>query len=102
MRLWDPEVVPTVYRLTYPNGKIFVEHDLTDQITYVGSIANDLFRADFPDEQARDFTVRKEILWQSDTTDHDEVERAEIDWIVRLRANDPTVGYNRWPPLEQG
>jgi hypothetical protein len=92
--------VPNVYKLTFPNGKIFVEHDLLDQITYMGSIANDLFRRDFPDEQIDDFSVRKEILWRSDTADHDDVERIEIEWIRRLRANDPEIGYNRWPEFD--
>jgi hypothetical protein len=92
--------VPNIYKVTYPNGKIFVIQDRMDQITYLESIANELFLADFTAEQARDFTVRKEILWEAPEADIAEVARVEQEWILRLRANDPAVGYNRWPAFE--
>lgn len=44
-----------------------------------------------------DFTIRKEILWQSDTATGREVNAKEVEFIRSLRANDPAVGYNRWP-----
>jgi len=90
--------VPNVYKITYPNGKIFVDEDLTDQYTWIGSIANDAFAADFPPPDRTDFTVRKEILWSAPLADHDEVDRVYVEWIQRLHANDPQIGYNRWPP----
>jgi hypothetical protein len=92
--------VPNVYKITYPNGKVYVGQDRLDQITYIESIANDQFRADFPPELEHDFTVRKETLWESDTADVEEATRIELEWIRRLRSNDPAVGYNRWPPLD--
>ena len=52
---------------------------------------------DFTREQRRDFTIRKEILWESETALQPEVTRVEVEFIRALRANDPTVGYNRWP-----
>lgn len=90
--------MPNVYRLTYPNGKVYVEQDLLDQITVIESVANALIAIDFSPEEQRDFTVRKEILWESARADHDEVTRVMIEWIQRLRSNDPEIGYNRWPP----
>jgi len=86
-----------VYRITYPNGKVYVGMDLTDSINYFGSVNDALIAADFTREQRRDFTVRKEILWESATATDAEVRRVELEWIRKLRANDPTVGYNRWP-----
>jgi hypothetical protein len=43
--------------------------------------------ADFTDEELRDFTVRKEILMESDSDA--EVNRAEVAFIHELRSNDP-------------
>ena len=56
-----------IYKITYPNGKIYVGEDLTDSITYFGSANSRLIAADFTREQRRDFTVRRQILWESET-----------------------------------
>ena len=87
-----------VYKITYPNGKIYVGQDLTNTLTYFGSVDSRLIEQDFTPEQRRDFTVRKEILWESETASQSEVTRVEVEFIRALRANDPEVGYNRWPP----
>jgi hypothetical protein len=42
-----------------------------------------------------DFTIRKEILWQSDTAAESEVNQKELSFIRELRSNDPSTGYNR-------
>jgi hypothetical protein len=55
------------YKVTYPNGKIYVGQDVTDSINYFGSASSKLIAADFTREQGRDFTIRKEILWESET-----------------------------------
>jgi hypothetical protein len=89
--------VGVVYKITYPNGKIYVGKDLTNTPTYFGSVQAVLIMADFTAEELRDFTIRKEILMESDSVS--EVNRAEVAFIRELRANDPAVGYNRWPPL---
>jgi hypothetical protein len=57
--------VPTVYRITYPNGKIYVGQDRTDTLNYFGSADSRLIEQDFTPEQRRDFTIRKEVLWES-------------------------------------
>lgn len=88
-----------IYRITYPNGKIYVGKDLTDSINYFGSANSDLIAQDFSREQRKDFTVRKEILWESNDATDEEVAAVEISLIRRFRANDPAVGYNRWPRL---
>ena len=84
-----------IYKITYPNGKIFIGKDLTDTITYLGSVNNELIENDFTREELRDFTVRKEILFES--RDEQEVNRLESEFILKFKANDPSVGYNRWP-----
>ena len=54
-----------VYKITYPNGKIYIGSDLTDSANYFGSASSELIRKDFTREELRDFTIRKEILWES-------------------------------------
>ena len=49
-----------IYKITYPNGKIYVGQDRTDSINYFGSADERLIAADFIREQRRDFTVRRE------------------------------------------
>ena len=84
-----------VYKITYPNGKIYVGQDVTGSISYFGSPKSALVAADFTREQSRDFTVRKEILWESDSAPNEEVDAKEIEFILALRSNDPAIGYNR-------
>lgn len=86
-----------IYKITYPNGKIYVGQDLTDNINYFGSASADLIAADFSSEERRSFAVCREILWESDTATDREVAMKEFEFIRSLRANDPEVGYNRNP-----
>ena len=39
-----------VYKITYPNGKIYVGQDRTHRITYFGSPGKDLIANDFTKE----------------------------------------------------
>ena len=86
-----------IYKLTYPNGKIYVGSDLTDDICYFGSANPEIIAKDFTRKQRRDFTVRREILWESATTSKSEVLRKEMQYIISLKSNDPAIGYNRRP-----
>ncbi len=63
-----------IYKITYPNGKIYVGKDLTDSINYFGSASSELIAQDFTREQRRDFTIRKEILWESESASDSESE----------------------------
>lgn len=86
-----------IYRITYPNGKIYVGKDLTDSINYFGSANGALIAQDFTREQRRDFTIRREILWESETATDSEVAMMEAELIRQNQSNDPAIGYNRWP-----
>lgn len=86
-----------VYKITYSNGKIYIGKDLTDSINYFGSASNSLIEMDFTREQKRNFTIRKEILWESETATDKEVNRKEIELIRKYRSNNPNIGYNRNP-----
>lgn len=89
--------MPVVYRITYPNGKIYIGQDRTDTLNYFGSASTRLIEQDFDHEERRDFTIRKEVLWESPTASHTEVSRMEAEYIRREGSNDPSIGYNQWP-----
>ena len=86
-----------IYKITYPNNKIYVGKDLTDSINYFGSASDALIAKDFTREQRRDFTIRREILWESEMASDAEVNQKEVEYITNLRANKPGIGYNQWP-----
>jgi hypothetical protein len=83
-----------IYKITYPNGKIYVGQDRTDSINYFGSADSDLIAKDFSLEERLRFTVTREILWQSENATLAEVTQKELEFINSLRSNDPSVGYN--------
>jgi hypothetical protein len=86
-----------VYKITYPNGKIYVGSDLTGSISYFGSpTAKQLIEADHADQRL-DMTVRKEILWESETATKADVLAMERKLIVETGANNPEIGYNHSP-----
>ena len=84
-----------VYKITYPNGKIYVGMDLTGTALYMGSpSAYAQIVADLELEPDRfELTLRKEILWESETASDAEVRAMEIKLIRETRANDPAIGY---------
>lgn len=89
-----------IYKITYPNGKIYVGHDVTDSINYFGSASSELISRDFTREQRRNFTIRKEILWESESASDSEVTQKEVEFIQKLKSNDPAIGYNQWPKFK--
>jgi hypothetical protein len=93
--------VKIIYKITYPNGKIYVGQDLTDSINYFGSAHSATIALDFTRDERRDFTIRREILWESDTATDSEVSLKEVEFITELQSNDPEIGYNRWPRLSR-
>ena len=83
-----------IYKITYPNNKIYIGKDLTD------SASNKYIEKDFTREERRDFTIRKEILWESETATDKEVNKKEIEYILLYKSNDPEIGYNRFPKIK--
>ena len=97
----DHSVMPYVYKITYPNGKIYIGQDRTDSASYFGSANSKLIKQDFTSEELSDFTVRKQILWESDTVDRSEINQKEAELIRLYKSNDPAIGYNRWPKFDK-
>jgi hypothetical protein len=89
-----------VYKITYPTGKIYIGKDSIGSARYMGSPDMNLVNADFavlPEHIRRDYTLRKEILWESDSATEAELSAKEVEMIRHYRSNDPAIGYNRWP-----
>ncbi len=85
-----------VYKITFPNGKIYVGSDTQrggHYINYFGSWSSKLVEKDFTKEQLLDFTIRKEILFESDNKK--EVLKKEGEMIRELKSNEEDIGYNR-------
>ncbi len=55
-----------IYKITYPNGKIYIGQDRCNDVNYFGSASNEVIAQDFTPEQRKDFTIRREILWESE------------------------------------
>jgi hypothetical protein len=89
-----------IYKITWPNGKIYIGQDVTDSIGYFGSPTSKLIEKDFTREQRRDITIRKEILYESETASNEEVNQKEIEFIKRYSSNDPAIGYNLRPKFK--
>ena len=86
-----------IYKITYPNGKIYICQDLTDSINYFGSASSELIAKDFTRVQRKDFKIRKKIIWESKDATPSQVSKKEIQLILKYRSNDPGRGYNRRP-----
>ena len=92
-----------VYKITYPTGKIYIGKDSVGSYRYFGSPDIETVNVDFmslPKEQRSDYTVRKQILWESDTASEEELSAMEIKYIREYQSNDPRIGYNRFPPYK--
>jgi len=74
---------------------------VTDSINYFGSASDQLIARDFTREQRRDFTIRKEIAWESASASDAEVSAKEVEFIRVHRCDDPTIGYNQWPKFTE-
>lgn len=86
-----------IYKITYPNGKIYIGSDVTDDINYFGSANKDLIANDFTRQERRDFTIRKELLFESNKITDKELRIKEIHFIKKHASNNPEIGYNRSP-----
>ena len=79
-----------IYKITYPNGKIYIGKDLTDSINYFGSANSDLIE--------KDFTIQREILME--LKDENEINTNESKFILKYQSNNTAIGYNRWPTFK--
>ena len=89
-----------IYKITYPNNKIYIGKDLVDTLNYFGSADSKLIEKDFTREQRRDFTIRKEILFEAENLTDQEINKKEVEFIHKYQSNNPSIGYNQWPKFK--
>jgi hypothetical protein len=90
-------------KITYPNCKIYIGQDRTDDIGYFGSPNRNHIEKDFTRDQKSDFSIRKEIIWESETASIEEVyqkgdrmhrsgfEPELLAWKAKVIATRPSV-----------
>jgi len=98
---YSPDVLmKQIYKITYPTGKIYIGKDSIGSYRYYGSPDMQVVNKDFaklPESIRRDYTIRKQILWESEDCSEAELSAKEVEFIREFRSNDPEIGYNRWP-----
>ena len=87
-----------IYRITCPNLNVYIGKAPTDTPTYCGSVNSEVVAEDFDQKELDDFTIRKEIIWSSQTASDSEVNAAEVEMIREFGSNKPG---NRIQPLAE-
>ncbi|CAN1574051.1 hypothetical protein MCETHM1_03520 [Flavobacteriaceae bacterium] len=90
-----------VYKITYPNGKIYIGKDLTDTLNYFGSANSKFIEKDFTREQRKEFRIIKEVLFESENLTDQEINKKEVELILKYQSNNPMMGYNQWPKFKE-
>lgn len=88
-----------IYKITYPTGKIYIGKDSVGSYRYFGSPDIQVINQDFatlPQSIRQDYTIRKQIFWESEDCSEAQLSAKEVEFIHKFRSNDPEVGYNRW------
>jgi hypothetical protein len=92
-----------IYKITYPTGKIYIGKDSIGSFRYFGCPDMDVINTDFgnlPEEIRKDYTVRKQILWESDNCTEEELSAKEVEYIREFQSHNPEVDYNHWPKFK--
>ena len=89
-----------IYKIIYPNNKIYIGQDRTNSINYFGSASDELIAKDFSHSQRQSFSITREILWESDTSTRSEITKKEIEYIIQYASNNSSIGYNRFPKFK--
>jgi len=95
--------IKQVYKITYTTNKIYIGKDAYGSFRYFGSPNIKLVSIDFlklPKNIQMDYTVRKEILWESETATDKELSQKEVELIRKFQSNNPEIGYNQWPKFK--
>ena len=71
-----------IYKIIYPNGKIYIGKDLTNTLTYFGSVNSAIVELDFTEEQKKDFSIRKVIIFESES--EEEINKIEAKLIQSM------------------
>ena len=92
-------MIKNIYKITYPNGKIYIGKDLTNTLNYFGSADSSIIEKDFSEIEKKCFIIKKEIIFES--LDTKEINVREVEFINKFKSNDPKIGYNKWPKYKK-
>ncbi|MBT8125506.1 MAG: hypothetical protein KJO81_11820, partial [Gammaproteobacteria bacterium] len=87
--------VVQVYKITYPTGKIYIGSQPYLSYRYFGSPNRELINEDFlklPIKVRRNYTCRKEILWEKENGTEQEMFAMENKLIIEHGSNNPDIG----------
>ena len=86
-----------IYKITYlATNKIYIGKVAYESFRYFGSPDIEVVNEDFsklPIEQQKDYTVRKQILWESDSCTDAELAEKEIEFIRLYQSNNPDAYF---------
>lgn len=71
---------------------------------YFGSPQIDVVDEDFATlskESRLEYSVSKQILWESEDATEKELSEMEVKFIKHFQSNNPAIGYNRWPKYKE-
>jgi len=63
----------------------------------------DIINKDFeslPKEIKLDYSIRKQILWESENASERELSEKEVEFIRQFKSNNPVIGYKQWPKFK--
>ncbi|WP_163937547.1 GIY-YIG nuclease family protein [Paraferrimonas sp. SM1919] len=90
-----------IYKITYhPVNKIYIGKDSVGSYKYFGTPNMEIVNLDFeklPDHIRKNYTIQKEILWESENCSESDLSLKEVEFIRQYQSNNPSIGYNRWP-----
>lgn len=86
-----------IYKITYPNGKIYIGQDRTCDINYFGSACSHRIEQ----ENEYPITITKEILLEATDIPLVRLNKLERECIEIHRSNDPEIGYNQSPKIKK-
>jgi len=84
-----------IFKITFPNNKIYIGKDLTGSITCLGDFNPGDVNNDYRNIKIPCFTIRKEVLWESESADDSELREREAQYIKIFKADNPKFGYNQ-------
>jgi hypothetical protein len=90
--------------ITYPTGKIYIGKDAYGNSRYFGSPNPDVINEDFEKlstEERMNYSVRKQILWESIDATDSELSDKEVEYIKKYQSNNSSIGYNKWPRIKK-
>ncbi len=101
----NDEILPYlyVYKITFPNGKIYVGADwgrkaASNIASYFGSFKasqEQILNEHKEHLEHKNFTITKTILYEAFNQTPAHIRQKEREFIQSLNAKDPSIGYNK-------